>query len=182
MKHWIRRLIGYPLYKDFDMSQIARLGWLLVLALGVGGCASLAPPPDLKAPEVSLNDLSIEKFDLAQMQFALKVDMKNPNAVAMPLSNLKLDLQLVGLAVATARSTQPSFNLPANGSATVPITLEVPFSKIGESIRQLRLNSTSDQLYQLKGTVAWGPLGLPLSFERKGSAKDLLAKFLPQAR
>lgn len=152
--------------------------WIMLSA----GCATVLPPSDLKAPEISLNDLSVGRFDLKEMQFDLKLDLKNPNAVALPLSNLRLELALLGVPVAFGQGPTGSFTIPPQGSSMVPMKLSVPFGKITDSMRGLRQNSSGDQLYQLKGSVAWGPLALPLSFERKGNIRELLARFLPQAR
>jgi LEA14-like dessication related protein len=147
----------------------------------LGACASVAPPPDLKAPEIQLSDLSIQRFDLAEMVFDLKLDMLNGNAVSMPLSDLKADLQILGLAVASARAPQ-AFTIPAGGRTAVPLQLSVPFGKITEAMRALRAPNAQDQLYSLAGSVAWGPLKLPLRFERKGNLRELLGRFLPGSR
>jgi LEA14-like dessication related protein len=159
--------------------RVFALGPWIVLG---AGCATVLPPSDLKAPGIGLNDFSVGRFDLKEMLFDLKLDLKNPNAVALPLSNLRLEFALLGVPVAVGQGPTGSFTIPAQGSSVVPMQLSVPFGKITDSMRGLRQSASGDQLYQLKGSVAWGPLGVPLNFERKGNIRELLAKFLPQVR
>jgi LEA14-like dessication related protein len=190
MKRWIWRWSAWQFFsppkQSGDHAMMRRLA-LKASALGPwialsAGCATVLPPANLKAPEIALNDFSVGRFDLKEMLFDLKLNLKNPNAVALPLSNLRLELALLGVPVAFGQGPSGSFTIPANGSSIVPMQLSVPFGKITESMRSLRQNPSAEQPYQLKGSVAWGPLGLALNFERKGNIRDLLSKFLPQAR
>jgi LEA14-like dessication related protein len=58
------------------------------------------------------------------------VDVQNPNAVALPLSNVDYGLGLGGVKVIDKARAKPASSIPANGTGTVTIPVALTFENL----------------------------------------------------
>src|SRR4051812_13636098 len=95
-----------------------RFAAILPLCLFAIGCASLQRPSAL-VKGMNLGDVNAKGFT---MNF--DIDLKNPNSVAMPLTNADYKLGLGGINVLEGKA-KPAGSIPAGGetSVTLPVML-----------------------------------------------------------
>jgi hypothetical protein len=79
----------------------------VLLALGCG----VLPPPNLKAPELRFRNLDVRDVGLESIRFDLIVDVRNPNEIDVPVSGLRVVLELNGQETARGVATESSFVL-----------------------------------------------------------------------
>lgn len=144
------------------------------IALGLGACGALLPPADLKAPALSFSDLSIDSVTLQRVRLTVTIATSNPNAVDIPLSDLRFDFALFGQQVAQGSVPQPSFTLPANGTLSLPVSLSIASADLRALLSQLARGPSADAVWELKGTARWGVSPLTLPFVRRGDANALM--------
>ncbi len=137
--------------------------WLL------GACSGL-PPAGVVAPKLAVRDVSIVSFRGDELRLRVDVDAENPNPRDIPLADLKLDLELLGLHAASARALEPVVTLPASASRIVTLDVSVPARRLGELLlRAAREGDARAVPYRLTGSAAWGTDGVPLPFQRSGT-------------
>ena len=89
---------------------------LFAIVLVCGGCTTL------KQPTATFKTMDVAAVTPSGFTMAFDLDVQNPNAVALPLSDADYELALGGVAVLDGKA-KPQGTLPANGS--LPITLPV---------------------------------------------------------
>jgi LEA14-like dessication related protein len=89
------------------------VAWALALFL----CACAAR---MEKPTVTLADLDIESVGLFEQQFLLKLRVKNPNDVDIPVEGLNFDVELNGKPFASGVSNQ-AVTIPRLGEAVLPV-------------------------------------------------------------
>ncbi len=141
--------------------------------LGSSACGALLPPADLKPPTVSVEDLSIESVSLERVRFTVRIATQNPNAIDIPLSNVRFDLSVLGQQVAQGAVTEQRFTLPAHGRREVPIGFTVSASDLRALASRIVLGPSGDAVWALKGSANWGVSPCPIPFEKRGDANSL---------
>lgn len=130
-----------------------------------------APKPTADIKNVEFEDLSLESLKLN-----FKVDVDNPYPVPLPLTNIRYALAAGG-AVDKAGSGAPLASgdivdpgtLPANGTKTIDVPVELRFSEMLSAVKGLKLGqvlpyrANFDFSVQPPGTTT--PLVLPLAHE-----------------
>jgi hypothetical protein len=86
----------------------------------------------------------------------------------MPLAETRLEVLLLGQSVASGITQTNKIELAASKATPIPMEFTVSTANILSLFRQNGRNQWGSLSYQLKGNTKWGPLGLPLNFERKG--------------
>lgn len=152
-----------------------RLYRILVLGLLIQffSACGILPPANILPPKLGLSDLALKDFSLNEITFTATLAAENPNAFAMPLSDTRLELLLLGQSVATGITKTSKIDLAASGSTPVPVEFTVSTSKVLSMLKQVGKTPLSQLSYQLRGDTKWGVLGLPLSFDRKGDLDAL---------
>ena len=141
---------------------------LATLVLALSGCFSL--PKDfnsLKEPKVSLAGLAIKDMNPLQPRFLVRLNVTNPNDLAVDLEGADVDLALNGQPVATGVSRSP-LTLAKFGSSQMDV--EVTANTLGMLQQIMLLQSKSSIDYAVTGhlnVLNWlGPLGkLPFNFK-----------------
>lgn len=141
--------------------------------LGSISCGALLPPADLQPPTVSFEDLSIDSVSLERVRFTVRIATQNPNAIDIPLSNVRFDLSLLGQPVAKGRVTEQRFRLPAKGRLELPIDFTVSTSDLRALAARIHLGPSSDAVWALEGTANWGASPFPIPFAKRGDANSL---------
>jgi LEA14-like dessication related protein len=157
------------------MSRTLSLASLALLFLA-GGCATVQRPT-ASFKNMTLGDVSSRGFVMN-----VDVDVANPNAVAIPLTNADYSLSLGGVKVVDGARIKPDARIPANGRGTVTIPVPLSFEN---------LLSAEESIRKGAGNVSYGldadlnfDTGLPVlgvqsvHFQNEGSlnVKELLQK------
>ena len=152
----------------------------VLLALGCG----VLPPPNLKAPELTFRNLDVRDVGLESIRFDLIVDVRNPNEIDVPVSGLRVVLELNGQETARGVATESSFVLPGNTTRQVPLAFSARTSELLDVIRRLPGSLQSGLSYRLKGSASWGSSGFAIPFDRSGSLdlRAALRRLLPPGR
>jgi LEA14-like dessication related protein len=136
---------------------------LLAGCAGVSGMAGLA-----QKPEVSLAGIDLIEFGLQQQRFALRLTVRNPNAIELPISALNLAVELGGTPFASGASEQ-AVSVPPRGEAQLEVKVSSDLGRILNQLRVLKRNTRGRIDYTIRGTVAVGGAGRG-SFPLSGAA------------
>jgi LEA14-like dessication related protein len=105
-----------------------------VLSLCLMGCA-----PKFNRPTVSVVDLQLRGGNLLQQNFAVKLNVQNPNDRALPVKGLHLELSTGGERIASAVSDH-AFVVPPNGESEFDMTVKADLA-----LALLKLSQKADQ-------------------------------------
>lgn len=149
------------------------LGWAAVLAFA--GCAAI--PTDLKTPEVSFVSLRAVEASLFEQKLEVRMKVRNPNSVELPVKGLDVDLELAGEHFANGTSAR-EFVVPALGEAE--FDMNVTANAMTALLKIAGTEHKSKEIdYRLKGKLSTR-LGLlrTIPFEETGSLPlaELLGK------
>jgi LEA14-like dessication related protein len=86
--------------------------WLACLVLA--GCAGI--PRDLQTPEVSFVGLKTVEASLFEQKLTVRMKVRNPNAIELPVNGLDVDMELADEPCARGVSAR-EFVVPAGGEA-----------------------------------------------------------------
>lgn len=162
----IRNTIAAPRRRIVGLTLTAGL-------TGLVAACGLLPPPGLKSPQVKIGEVSIRRITSSEIGLLVTLDTVNPNDLEIPLSNLRVDLDLLGRPFGEGRAVEPNLLLPPKSERPIPIEFTVRTARIVEAMRDLRLGSDSTFPYVLRGSANWGTSPLPLRFERTGELEAL---------
>jgi LEA14-like dessication related protein len=129
-----------------------------------GGCA-----PHFERPDVAVVGVELKSLQLLEQQFVVRVRVKNPNALSIPLEGLSYKLSLNGEDFAHGDSDE-SVTVPAHGEATVglPVTTSL-HSGVPKLLQQFAQGNRSVD-YHVVGNVRTGvPLHRNLPFDTQGT-------------
>lgn len=132
------------------------------------GCGAI-PPARILPPRIRFGDLSLEDVSAQRLRFALTVRAENPNDLELPLSNLKANLQLLGLPFADGRARESRFTLPPTASRDVTLDFDLPLGRMPDLLRALRAAPTGAIAYRVTGSTLWGDTDREIPFERSGT-------------
>ena len=85
-----------------------------VAMLTLAGCAAI--PRDLKTPEVSFVSLRAVEASVFEQRLEVRMKVRNPNSIELPVNGLDVDLELAGEPFAHGVSAR-EFVVPALGEA-----------------------------------------------------------------
>ncbi len=175
--HTSRDLFQRPCQRLFQP-----LSWGLALGIGLGiglgsaaGCASL-PPPDLKAPEVSISDLSLDGIGFDTTRFSVMVEARNPNTEDIRLSDVRVDLSVVGVKLGQAELPTDRLLLGGQTQTRIPMHFSIPSSRLLEIGSSLRDGALLKPSYVLSGSARWGDSGYRFPIVKEGKI-DLRERF-----
>lgn len=147
------------------MSTMSRLALLLMLPL-VAGCALSGKL--LEKPTVSLEEVSARDTNLTGTTLVFRLNLKNPNAIDLPLDDLTYQVFLNGNFFAEGR-TDKKVRIPARGESDVEIPLAVQYTKVLSGLGRVLRGEDMD--YRLKGDAKFAAFSIP--FEKAGDLKLL---------
>ena len=140
---------------------------LVSLALCAGACSLMAPK--FNRPTVSVVNIEMRSGNLLQQNFAVKLNIQNPNDRALPVSGLHVELNVGREQIASGVSDR-AFVVPALGESEFDMTI-----KANMALALLRLANTMDQHsdsieYDLTGAASIDlPFLRDLPFHQTGS-------------
>ncbi len=151
------------------MTKImARTSVTLCAALLAAGCATQGPR--LEPPAVELTGIALESLSFSEQRFRLAFDVANPNAVALPVKEVRYRVVLEDTQFA-AGATGASFTIPARGSERFEIGVELDLVRSAASLLPLLREGTARPLaYELHGSLAVAiPFAPALRFSESGT-------------
>jgi LEA14-like dessication related protein len=144
------------------LSRLARY-LLIPLLLAIAGCSGGA----LKKPSIALTELRISELSRETLGLTISLKVDNPNPVELTLTDIRADLFLTDAPVGKAESIQPRVTLPASGSITLPMRLQVPLKTLPDALRKslTALAGGGGIPYRINGSVTTfnGLLDVPFS-------------------
>ena len=158
-------------------TTIYRAFSLLSLVLIAGGC-STAQRPTASFKSMSVSDVSAKGFVMN-----VDVDVANPNAFALPLTNTDYGLSLGGSKLVENAKIKPaSSSIPANGTGTVTIPVPLSFENlltVGDAIKKgggsIKYGLDAGMNFDT-GMPVVGVQRVPFSYEGTLDVKELLQK------
>ena len=123
---------------------IAPLGAFLV------GCAGLGA----KQPTASLRNVNVTNVTVEGVTADFLVDVANPNAFALPVTDAEYKLGLGGVRLADGK-LQPSGSVPANGALPVNVPVRLTFEKL-LAAEQALVKGGGKVPYELDGALVFG--------------------------
>ena len=127
-----------------------------VLALGLGGCASLTGQDPLRFGIVGVDAAPGEGLEL---RFIVKLRVQNPNAEPVPYDGMALDLDVNGRTLATGVANVQG-TVPRYGEQlfSVPVTISA-FSAVRQALGLTELTQAESLPFVLRGKLGAGPFG-----------------------
>jgi LEA14-like dessication related protein len=144
-----------------DSRHAVRRG-SLALALLVAACIPLGQ--QFETPEVTLDTMRILRIADAKAEFAVSLRVYNPNAYALPVDRIEVDVTVDGRPAAASRSAHVGL-LPPQGEAKVELSGRVDISAVATALMTIGSQLPVD--YAVKGTITLTD-GTALPFARKG--------------
>jgi LEA14-like dessication related protein len=138
----------------------------LTASLVLSSCAYLTQDL-LKDPEVNVIDFKVTNVTLEDVSVAVKMNIKNPNAIPLKLDEVSYSLKFSGNNV-TEGNFKDGVNIPASGQNDVTVPVKFKYSSVSNVISSL-LNNTFSKDYELTGTAKLGIFSIP--FNKKGEVK-----------
>jgi LEA14-like dessication related protein len=149
--------------------MLPRLAKIIALTLALGACSLIAPKFD--RPNVTVIGIEMRSGNLLQQNFAVKLNIQNPNDRALPVRGLHAELNVGGQQIASGVSDRAVI-VPALGESEFDLTIN---ANIALALLKLadRANQHADSIdYELSGEAS---IDLPflrnLPFRQKGSFK-----------
>jgi len=135
----------------------ARLRWLAtVMGLGLAltllaGCSTFGD--ELESPELSLVGIQMLSTDMFAQKFRVRVLVKNPNELEIPIRGIDYTIILMGDSFAEGVSND-SFLLPAKGEAEFDMVITTNFvSSFGRLLSRVGGGKLQDLQYEITGKV-----------------------------
>jgi LEA14-like dessication related protein len=126
------------------------LGSWAALAL-LAGCSPLGQK--LESPELSLLGIQMLSTDMFAQKFRVRVLVRNPNALEIPVRGLDYTIFLMGDSFAEGVSSD-RFLLPANGEAEFDMLVTTNFvSSFGRLLSRVSGGKLQDLRYEISGEV-----------------------------
>lgn len=138
----------------------------LTLSLLLSSCAYLTKDL-LKDPEVNVIDFKVTNVTLEDVSVAVKMNIKNPNAIPLKLDEVSYALKFSGNDV-TEGNFKDGVSIPASGQNDVTVPLKFKYSSVGSVISSLFKNTFTKE-YEIAGTAKLGIFSIP--FNKKGEVK-----------
>lgn len=147
--------------------MVPRLLQIFALSLTLSACSLLAPK--FNRPNVTVISVELRGGNLLQQNFAVKLNIQNPNDRALPVRGLHAELKMGGELIANGVSDR-AVSIPAFGESefdmTITANLALALLKLADKANQ-HLDSID---YELTGAASIDlPLLRNLPFHQSGS-------------
>jgi LEA14-like dessication related protein len=122
-----------------------------VLLLAVAGCATMGK--DLQTPDLSLVSIQMLSTDMFAQRFKVRVLVKNPNDLELPVRGLDYQIFLMGDSFAEGVSSD-RFVVPARGEAEFDMLVTTNFvSSLGRLVSRVGGGKLENLDYEIVGKV-----------------------------
>jgi LEA14-like dessication related protein len=135
--------------------------------LGLAACSLVAPK--FIRPNVSVVSIEMRSGNFLQQNFAVKLNIQNPNDRALPVSGLHVEMKVDGEEIASGVSDR-AFVVPAMGESEFDVTIK---ANLAVAVLKLadKMNQHSDSVdYDVTGAASIDlPFFHDLPFHQAGS-------------
>ncbi|MBL8760602.1 MAG: LEA type 2 family protein [Phycisphaerae bacterium] len=114
--------------------------WIVLRALLLGVLVLVTGCGVLGKPSASIVDAKLMDLSTEGLTVALKVDVKNPYPIAVPLTNVEYSLTSKQESILTGALDDPG-SIPARGSKTLDVPIRVKFADVLAAVEGLRLGA-----------------------------------------
>ena len=130
---------------------LLRLTGLFAMLATVAGCSTLSQ--NLVAPELSLVGIQMLSTDMFAQRFKVRVLVKNPNDLEIPVRGIEYTIILMGDSFAEGETTD-RFVLPAKGEAEFDMLVTTNFvSSFGRLLSRVGGGKLQDLHYEVAGKL-----------------------------
>jgi len=130
---------------------LLRLTALLAMLATVAGCSTLSQ--NLVAPELNLVGIQMLSTDMFAQRFKVRVLVKNPNDLEIPVRGIEYTIILMGDSFAEGETTD-RFVLPAKGEAEFDMLVTTNFvSSFGRLLSRVGGGKLQDLHYEIAGKL-----------------------------
>ena len=152
-----------------------RAFWVLCFLVALlAACA-----PRLQKPEISLAGIDLVGLGLVEQRFVLKLRIRNPNDVDLPVNALNFDVELNGRHFARGVSDKPVI-IPRQGETILEIKTVSRLGDVLKPLRDAQKNARERIGYRIFGSVELEGFG-SIPFDRSGDVPlSALEKFAPK--
>jgi LEA14-like dessication related protein len=112
-----RESIGYNRGMSIQ-SHCFKILLAVAIAFGLAACA-----PKFNRPNVTVVNVELRSGNLLQQNFAVKLNVQNPNERALPVKALHVELRVDGEQIASGVSDR-AFEVPANGETDFDMSIK----------------------------------------------------------
>ena len=159
MKTWFRIVKSVRIRQLLKRGLISCLAVLLVLQLA--SCGGLS-----KKPGITLAGIELVGLGLVEQRFVLKLAIRNPNDVDLPVNALNFDVELNGTPFAQGASVRPLV-VPRRGESVLEVKAVSRLDNVLWQMREAQKGSRDRVTFRIYGKAEVEGLGL-IPFERTG--------------
>lgn len=142
-------MITTPTLRRHPVHGLAGL-LLAALMLALSACSTLG---DLETPDLSLVSIQMLSTDMFAQRFKVRVLVKNPNDLELPVRGLDYQIFLMGDSFAEGMSND-RFVVPARGEAEFDMTVTTNFvSSLGRLVSRVGGGKLENLDYEIVGKV-----------------------------
>jgi LEA14-like dessication related protein len=132
-------------------NALLRMAGVCAVLVTLAGCSTLNQK--LESPELSLVGIQMLSTDIFAQKFKVRVLVKNPNDVEIPVRGIDYTIILMGDSFAEGVSND-KFLLPANGEAEFDMLVTTNFvSSFGRLLSRVGGGKLQDLRYEIVGEV-----------------------------
>lgn len=168
----------YSILKTFFNAASLKSGLLsgLLAALVLQLTACAVP---LKRPEIGLSSIELVGIGRLEQRFVLKLTIRNPNDVDIPLNALDFDLEINGTLFAHGAS-QKAVLVPRQGEAPLEVITVSRLAQVLAVWRDSQKQGSERLAYRMLGSVEVEGFGR-IPFERRGELPvSAFGKYVPK--
>ena len=162
------------------MTSILRSLALLLISVFSVGCAAL----NLQKPTAAVTGMAVQNVNASGFTMNFDMDVKNPNAIELPIGGADYKLQLSGQQLLDGKA-KPQGSIPASGSKHVTLPVTLTFENL-LAAEQGIVKSGGNVPYSLNGGLSFdtgspllGTLRVPVQYNGNLPLKEILNN--PQA-
>jgi LEA14-like dessication related protein len=150
--------------KSIDFVRATSVSFAMLLVAACAGTGSI-----IASPTIELTDVRLTSANFQQQTFLLSFDVSNPNPFPLPVKTVEYRLTLDQQKFAGGE-TQGSFTVPAGGSNSFAISVELDLLKSAKHMTSLFGGRFRENVsYELQGRFAVDiPLVSPVPFSAAG--------------
>jgi len=152
-----------------------RAFWVLFVVVALLAACT----PRLQKPEISLAGIDLVGLGLVEQRFVLKLRIRNPNDVDLPVNALNFDVELNARHFARGVSDKPVI-IPRQGETILEIKTVSRLGDVLKPLRDAQKNARERIGYRIFGSVELEGFG-SIPFDRSGDVPlSALEKFAPK--
>ena len=159
------------------LAIACRLASVFVL-LVTAACA--LPPPNLKAPEIAISDLSVDSLGFETTRFEVMIDARNPNVDDITLTDVALQLTFLDVRIGSGTLPTDRVLLAGERMTRIPVIFSMPTGRLLDLGVRLRDGALFAPSYKLEGSARWGDSAyrFPIVKEGKMDLREGLGRLL----